>query len=91
MTPIPVIGVPIKASLEGWDAILAILQMPPGIPVATVALNGSRNAAILAAQIIASGDEQLMAKLIVFKEDLKSKMVEANAELSKVKFPFKTN
>ena len=91
MTPLPVIGVPIKASLEGWDAILAILQMPPGIPVATVALNGSGNAAILAAQIIASGDEHLMAKLITFKENLKAKIVEANAELSKVKFPYKTN
>ena len=91
MTPLPVIGVPIKASLEGWDAILAILQMPPGIPVATVALNGSGNAAILAAQIIASGDELLMARLIAFKETLKTKIVEANAELSKVKFPYKTN
>jgi len=91
MTPLPVIGVPIKASLDGWDAILAILQMPPGIPVATVALNGSGNAAILAAQIIASGDEQLMGKLIEFKENLKAKIVEANAELSKVKFPYKTN
>src|SRR5659263_304140 len=77
MTPIPVIGVPIKASLEGWDAILAILQMPPGIPVATVALNGSVNAAILAAQIIASGDEALMAKLVTYKENLKVKIVEA--------------
>ena len=91
MTPIPVIGVPIKASLEGWDAILAILQMPPGIPVATVALNGSRNAAILAAQMIATGDESLMTKLIEFKEELKNKIVEANTELAKVKYPFKTN
>ena len=91
MTPIPVIGVPIKSSLEGWDAILAILQMPPGIPVATVALNGSKNAAILAAQIIASGDETLMNKLISYKEDLKTKIVEANTELSKIKFPYKTN
>jgi len=91
MTPLPVIGVPIKASLDGWDSILAILQMPPGIPVATVALNGSGNAAILAAQIIASGDEQLMNRLIEFKENLKAKIVEANAELSKVKFPYKTN
>jgi len=91
MTPIPVIGVPIKASLEGWDSILAILQMPPGIPVATVALNGSGNAAILAAQIIASGDESLMIKLIAFKEQLKGKIIEANLELSKVKYPFKTN
>ena len=91
MTPLPVIGVPIKASLEGWDAILAILQMPPGIPVATVALNGSGNAAILAAQIIASGDDELRTKLIAFKENLKAKIVEANTELSKVKFPYKTN
>lgn len=91
MTPIPVIGVPIKASLEGWDSILAILQMPPGIPVATVALNGSRNAAILAAQMIATGDESLMIKLIEFKEELKNKIVEANTELAKVKYPFKTN
>ncbi len=91
MTPIPVIGVPIKSSLEGWDAILAILQMPPGIPVATVALNGSKNAAILAAQIIATGDDSLMNKLIGFKEDLKTKILEANTELSKIKFPYKTN
>jgi len=91
MTPIPVIGVPIKASLEGWDSILAILQMPPGIPVATVALNGSRNSAILAAQMIATGDEALMAKLIAFKNELKSKIVEANNELAQVKYPFKTN
>ena len=91
MTPIPVIGVPIKASLDGWDSILAILQMPPGIPVATVALNGSRNAAILAAQMIATGDELLMAKLIEFKKELKNKIVEANNELAQVKYPFKTN
>ena len=91
MTPLPVIGVPIKASLEGWDSILAILQMPPGIPVATVALNGSRNSAILAAQMIATGDEMLMKKLIEFKNELKNKIVEANNELAEVKYPFKTN
>ncbi len=91
MTPLPVIGVPIKASLEGWDAILAILQMPPGIPVATVALNGAGNAAILAAQMIASGDDELMKKVIAFKEALKGKIIEANVELSKIKYPFKTN
>ena len=91
MTPIPVIGVPIKSSLEGWDAILSILQMPPGIPVAAVALNGSVNAAILAAQIIATGDEALMDKLIIYKGNLKTKIIDANAELSKVKFAFKTN
>lgn len=91
MTPLPVIGVPVKASLDGWDSILSILQMPPGIPVATVALNGARNAAILAAQMMAIGDEKLMEKLIVFKEELKIKIVEANKELASVKYPFKTN
>lgn len=91
MTPIPVIGVPIKASLDGWDAILSIIQMPPGIPVAAVAVNGARNAAILAAQMIALGDEELMTKVIRFKEELKVKIVEANKELAEVKYKFKTN
>jgi 5-(carboxyamino)imidazole ribonucleotide mutase len=91
MTPLPVIGVPVKASLDGWDSILSILQMPPGIPVATVAVNGARNAAILAAQMMATGDEELMKKLIVFKEELKIKIVEANRDLAKVKYPYKTN
>ncbi len=91
MTPIPVIGVPIKATLEGWDSILAILQMPPGIPVATVALNGSRNAAILAVQMLALGNEALMERFIQFKKDLKEKIVKANKELSEIKFRFKTN
>lgn len=91
MTPIPVIGVPIKASLDGWDAILSILQMPPGIPVAAVAVDGARNAAILAAQMIALGDENLMAKVIQFKEELKGKIVDANKELADVKYKFKTN
>jgi 5-(carboxyamino)imidazole ribonucleotide mutase len=91
MTPIPVIGVPIKASLEGLDAMLSIIQMPPGIPVATVGLNAAKNAGILAAQILAVADEQLMKKLIYFKEELKQKVVKANDELSRVKYPFKTN
>jgi len=89
MTPIPVIGVPIKSSLEGLDSILAILQMPPGIPVATVALNGAQNAAILALQILSVGDETLMKKNIAFKEKLKTKIVKANEELDKIKYPFK--
>jgi len=89
MTPIPVIGVPIKSSLEGLDSILAILQMPPGIPVATVALNGAQNAAILALQILSVGDENLMKKNIAFKENLKSKIVKANEELDKIKYQFK--
>lgn len=88
-TPLPVIGVPVKATLEGIDAALSILQMPPGIPVATVAINGARNAGILACQILATGDEQLMKKIIGFKERLKSKIVKANEELAKVKFEYK--
>lgn len=91
MTPLPIIGVPIRATLDGWDSMLAILQMPPGIPVATVAINGSTNAAILAIQMMSLGDSSLMEKLIQFKEDLKDKIVKANQELSEVKFKFKTN
>lgn len=91
MTPLPVIGVPIKASLEGLDSIFSILQMPPGIPVATVGVNAAQNAGILAAQIIAAGDESVMKEVIKFKEGLKKKIVEANAELKNVKFPYKTN
>jgi 5-(carboxyamino)imidazole ribonucleotide mutase len=89
MTPLPVIGVPIKASLDGLDSMLAILQMPPGIPVATVAINGARNAGILAAQILATGDADMMKKIIAFKADLKSKIVKANKELEGVKFKYK--
>ena len=70
MTPLPVIGVPINASLSGFDSILAILQMPPGIPVATVAVNGALNAAILAVQMMATGDELLMQKLVDYKKSL---------------------
>jgi 5-(carboxyamino)imidazole ribonucleotide mutase len=91
MTPIPVIGVPIKASLEGMDALLAIVQMPPGIPVATVGIDGAMNAGILAAQIIASGDTDLAAKLVDYKESLKKKIEKANEELKDVKYKFKTN
>ncbi|MBP8023757.1 MAG: 5-(carboxyamino)imidazole ribonucleotide mutase [Paludibacter sp.] len=91
MTTLPVIGVPIKASLDGMDALLAIVQMPPGIPVATVGINGALNAAILATQILATGDERLKQVLADYKEGLKKKIVEANDELSKVKYDFKTN
>lgn len=91
MTTIPVIGVPISASLDGLDALLAIVQMPPGIPVATVGIDGAMNAGILAVQILATSDEQLASKLTNHKEDLKKKIVQANQELSKVKFNFKTN
>lgn len=91
MTTLPVIGVPIKASLDGLDALLAIVQMPPGIPVATVGINAAQNAAILAVQIMATADVKLQEKLANFKEDLKKKIVEANNELSKVEYKFKTN
>ena len=91
LTPLPVIGVPIKASLEGLDSILSILQMPPGIPVATVGINAAQNAAILAAQIIGTGNEKVMKEVIKYKEDLKKKIVEANKELKEVKFKYKTN
>jgi 5-(carboxyamino)imidazole ribonucleotide mutase len=91
MTTVPVIGVPIKASLDGMDSLLAIVQMPPGIPVATVAINGARNAGILAVQMMATGDDELMMKLIAFKEELKTKIVKANEELKKVEYKFKVN
>lgn len=91
MTTLPVIGVPINASLDGLDALLAIVQMPPGIPVATVGINGSLNAAILALQIISTDNAVLQQKLSAYKENLKSKIVEANQELSAIKYKFKTN
>ena len=91
MTPLPVIGVPIKASLEGLDSIFSILQMPPGIPVATVGVNAAQNAGILAAQIIATGNETILKEIIKFKESLKKKIVQANEELKNVKFQYKTN
>jgi 5-(carboxyamino)imidazole ribonucleotide mutase len=89
MTTLPVIGVPIKASLEGLDAALAILQMPPGIPVATVAINGAQNAAILAAEILSLGDPNIHQKIMKFKEELKGKIVKANKELAAVRFEYK--
>lgn len=91
MTSVPVIGVPIKSSLEGLDSILSILQMPPGIPVATVGINAAQNAAILAAQIIATGDKEVMKEVVRYKESLKKKIVQANEELKAVKYPYKTN
>ncbi len=90
-TTLPVIGVPINASLDGMDALLAIVQMPPGIPVATVGINGSLNAAILAMQILAAGDESLQKKLTDYKQNLKTKITKANEELSAIKFQYKTN
>lgn len=89
MTTVPVIGVPIKASLDGLDALLAIVQMPPGIPVATVGINGAQNAAILAAEILALSDVELHQKMLQFKEDLKKKIVKANEELKAIKYDYK--
>lgn len=91
MTTTPVIGVPIKASLEGIDALLSIVQMPPGIPVATVGINGSLNAAILAVQMIATGDETYQKKLENYKISLKNKIKKANTELAQVSYKYKTN
>jgi 5-(carboxyamino)imidazole ribonucleotide mutase len=90
-TNLPVIGVPIKGMLDGLDAMLSIIQMPPGIPAATVGVNGALNAAILAAQMIALSDKDLAAKLATYKENLKSKIVKANEDLAAVKYNFKVN
>lgn len=83
ITPLPVIGVPIKSSnsIDGWDSVLSILQMPAGVPVATVALNGGRNAGILAAQIVASGNAELLARIAAFKQDLKQKVMDSIADV----------
>lgn len=91
MTPVPVIGVPIKASLDGMDSLLSIVQMPPGIPVATVGIDGAKNAGFLAVQILATGDSQLFDKFIQNKKELKGKIEKANQELKEVNYKFKTN
>ena len=91
MTTLPVIGVPINSSLDGMDALLAIVQMPPGIPVATVGINGALNAAILSLQMMATDDASLQAKLTDYKDGLKDKIVKANEDLAKVSYKFKTN
>lgn len=90
-TVLPVIGVPIKGMLDGLDAMLSIIQMPPGIPVATVGVDGAQNAAILAAEMLALADEALAARLAAYKEGLKQKIVKANAELAGVEYRFKCN
>lgn len=92
-TPLPVIGVPIKSSnsIDGWDSILSILQMPSGIPVATMALDGAKNGAILALQILGVGDGSLMDKVAEFKKELAEKIDKANTELKGVKYRCKTN
>lgn len=91
MTTLPVIGVPIKGMLDGLDAMLSIIQMPPGIPVATVGVNGAMNAAILAVEMIAIADEDVAARLAEYKAGLGAKIEKANKELAEVKYDFKTN
>jgi len=93
LSPMPVIGVPIKASIsiDGWDSILSILQMPPGIPVATVGLDAAMNAGILAVQILATSDNDVLEKFRVYKKGMEQKIVKANEELAKVKFEHKVN
>lgn len=91
MTSIPVIGVPVKSTLEGMDALLAIVQMPPGIPVATVGINAAENAAILAVQMMAVDNRELYDRLEAYKESLKEKVVRANEELSSLRYKYKTN
>ncbi len=91
LTPLPVIGVPVSATLDGMDALLAIVQMPPGIPVATVGIDNATNAAILACQMLAVADEDLEKKLEKYKQSLSVKIEKANTELKKIRFGFKTN
>lgn len=90
-TTVPVIGVPIKGMLDGLDALLSIVQMPPGIPVATVGVNGAQNAAVLAAEMLALADDALAARLAAYKDGLKEKIVKANAELASISYKYKTN
>lgn len=87
LSPLPVIGVPVKSSnsIDGWDSVLSILQMPGGVPVATVALNGAKNAGILAAQIIGASDQKVLKKIINYKENLKIKVLEASKTILKQK------
>ena len=91
MTTLPVIGVPVRSSFDGLDALLAIVQMPPGIPVATVGVNGSLNAAILASQILAIADPKVARKVEDYKAGLTKKIVKANEELASLKYKYKTN
>lgn len=90
-TTLPVIGIPIKGMLDGLDALLSIVQMPPGIPVATMSVNGALNAAILAVEMLALSDAQLATRLEDYKSNLKQKIVKANQDLAEVKYKFKTN
>ncbi len=90
-TPLPVIGVPVRStiSIDGWDSILSILQMPPGIPVATVGLDAAQNAALLAVQIIGTGDPAIMEKMAQYKAGLGKKIIKANEDLARLSFRFR--
>ena len=90
-TPLPVIGVPIKGMLDGLDALLSIVQMPPGIPVATVGVNGAMNAAVLATEMLALADADIAQRLATYKDGLKQKIEKANKDLAEVKYEYKTN
>jgi len=92
-THLPIIGVPCRSSIsiDGWDSILSILQMPPGVPVATVGLDGALNAGILASQIISTADEELSLRVQKYKQNLKQKIIKANNSLTEYKFKFRTN
>lgn len=90
-TTLPVIGVPIKGMLDGLDALLSIVQMPPGIPVATVGVNGAQNAAILAVEMLALSDKAIAQRLADYKQGLKAKIEKANRDLSELKYEYKTN
>lgn len=91
MTTVPVIGIPVNSTLEGRDALLSIVQMPPGIAVATVGINGGLNAAILAVQILALGDPELAGRFNAYRAGLSEKIVKANSQLAEVKYEYKTN
>lgn len=91
LTTLPVIGVPIRSTFDGLDSLLAIVQMPPGIPVATVAVNGALNAAILASEILAIADPEIDRKVTNYKKTLSTKIVKANEQLAKLEYKFKTN
>ena len=90
-TTVPVLGVPVKSTLEGMDALLAIVQMPPGIPVATVGINAGLNAAILAVQMLSLTDERIAARFAEYKQGLAKKIVKANEDLARISYKFKTN
>lgn len=91
MTTVPVIGIPINSTLEGRDALLSIVQMPPGIAVATVGINGGLNAAILAVQILALGDPEIAERFNAYRAGLSEKIVKANRQLAEIKYEYKTN